>query len=257
MRDGSTDPGIGIVVVAYEAEAFIERLLDRIPTTIAGHRPHVLVSDDHSGDRTGALAKEWSDRHPEVDLELVLQPANLGYGGNQKFGYEWARRRDLDVAVLIHGDAQYPPELAGDLVRPLLAGEADAVFGSRMIEPGAARRGGMPPVRFLGNRVLSRSLNRLAGARFSEWFSGFRAYRTSALAAVDHLTLPDGFDFDTAITLRLLARGLHVVEVPIPTRYGDEVSRVPLLRTGVAGVAHGVRHRRRGAEPGSPPSRRA
>jgi len=114
------------------------------------------------------------------------------------------------------------------------------VHGSRMIIRGGARRGGMPLNRYLGNRSLSWMLNRLSGSDLSEWFSGFRAYRVSTLAGFDLESLPDGFDFDTAVTLRLLAAGKRLEEVAIPTRYADEISRVPLLRTGLAAVRHGL-----------------
>ncbi len=73
----------------------------------------------------------------------------------------------------------------------------------------------------------------------SEWFNGFRAYRVSALDEVGYKDLSDGFDFDTAITARLLRRGHRIEEVAMPTRYADEISRVPLLRTGVAAIRNG------------------
>jgi hypothetical protein len=98
----------------------------------------------------------------------------------------------------------------------------------------------MPMDRFLGNRTLSWLLNRLSGAELTEWFSGFRAYRLSTLQQLDLASMPNGFDFDTTITLQLLAAEARIGEVAIPTHYGDEISRVPLLRTGLAAVRHGV-----------------
>ena len=58
--------------------------------------------------------------------------------------------------MLLHGDGQYAPELLPEIVAPLERGECDAVFGSRMMEPGrGARRGGMPLYKFVGNRILT------------------------------------------------------------------------------------------------------
>lgn len=231
---------VGVLVVAYESADFIEALLDRVPTRLASADHLVLVSDDASADDTAELAEKWGVEHPEVEVEVLRQSHNHGYGGNQKLVYRWAAEHGIDVAVLLHGDEQYPPEMIPALVEPILAGEADVVHGSRMIIRGGARRGGMPLNRFLGNRSLSWMLNRMAGSDLTEWFSGFRAYRVSTLASLDLESLPDGFDFDTAITLQLLARGHQVDEVAIPTRYAEEISRVPLLRTGVAAIQHGV-----------------
>ena len=66
-------------------------------------------------------------------------------------------------------------------MRPLRDGEADAVFGSRMLEKGGARRGGMPLYKFVGNRILSRFQNRMLGASLSEFHSGYRVYSVAAL----------------------------------------------------------------------------
>ena len=234
---------IFITVVAYEAAATIQALLDRVPAEIGGEPSRVLVSDDASGDDTAALARAWASDHPDCDLDVVCQDANLGYGGNQKALYDMARQRGADIVVLLHGDEQYPPEMASELVGPIVRGEADVVHGSRMLVPGGARAGRMPMDRFVGNKVLTRVFNVLADAELSEWFSGFRAYRMSDLVDADFKTLPDGFDFDTAITLRLLENGCVIEEVPIPTRYADEISRVPLLRTGLRGLQHAVASR--------------
>jgi glycosyltransferase involved in cell wall biosynthesis len=231
---------VGVLVVAYESSDFIGPLLDRVPTDIPGADHLILVSDDASVDDTAERAEKWAAEHGELDVVVLRQTQNHGYGGNQKLSYAWSHARGVDVAVLLHGDEQYPPEMIPALVEPILHGTADAVHGSRMLIRGGARRGGMPLNRYLGNRTLSWMLNRLSGADLSEWFSGFRAYRVATLAELDLVSLPDGFDFDTAITLRLLAEGKRVEEVAIPTRYADEISRVPLLRTGLAAIRHGL-----------------
>lgn len=237
-----------ILIIAYEAAATIEKLLDRVPTEVAGKPPFLLISDDASTDDTSEVARQWLATHPQVRAKVVHQPTNLGYGGNQKFCFQWAVDEGFDVGVLLHGDEQYPPEMIDELVRPIVTGEADAVYGSRMMTEGGARDGGMPMDRYVGNRVLSRVFNWFVGTDFTEWFSGFRAYSTDLLASSDLHALPQGFDFDVAITIEAVASGRDVIEIPIPTHYGDELSRVPLLRTGLVDLSHAVdywRDRRR------------
>jgi glycosyltransferase involved in cell wall biosynthesis len=237
---------VAVTVVAYEAEGFIEALLGRIPDTVAGEVPLILVSDDASTDRTAELAEAWAAAHPGRTVHVRRSATNQGYGGNQKTSYRWAEELGADIAVLLHGDEQYPPELIERLVVPIQAGEGDVVFGSRMMERGAARAGGMPMERFVGNKVLTRALNLLAGQQFTEWFSGFRAYRVGALSDIDLDALSDGFDFDVMVTLELLKRGVVPREVPIPTHYGEEISRVPLMKFGTKVLRHGWRARRQG-----------
>src|SRR5207237_5229015 len=106
---------------------------------------------------------------------------NLGYGGNQKAGYRWAIEHDLDIVVLVHGDGQYAPELLPQMVAPLELGDCDAVFGSRMIDHGAARRGGMPLYIYVGNRMLTTGQNAMAGPDLSDWHAGHRPHSVPAL----------------------------------------------------------------------------
>jgi hypothetical protein len=100
----------------------------------------------------------------------------------------------------------------------------------------------MPLYKFLGNKVLTTVQNRLAGVRFSEWHSGYRAFRVSALASVPFESNSDVFDFDTQIILQFLGAGHRVVEVPIPTFYGDEISYVNGLVYGKDIIRHTLRY---------------
>ena len=68
--------------------------------------------------------------------------------------------------------------------------------------------------------------NALTGLELTEWHSGYRAYRVDALADLDLGSYSDDFDFDTEIILGLHAAGKRIVEVPIPTYYGDEICYV-------------------------------
>jgi 2-polyprenyl-3-methyl-5-hydroxy-6-metoxy-1,4-benzoquinol methylase len=222
---------IGVLVVAYNAETTLASVLDRIPPDMRARLAEVLVQDDHSTDDTFAVATEYlqaKSRAAGTDLPLTVlrHPANLGYGGNQKAGYTYAINHGWDVVVLLHGDGQYAPEVMADVVAPIVAGDADAVFGSRMITPGAARKGGMPLYKYVGNRILTTFQNAATGLRLSEWHSGYRAYRVSALAELPFVGNSDRFDFDTEIILQLHAAGKRIAEVPIPTYYGDEICHV-------------------------------
>ena len=216
---------IGILVVTYNAAATLSKVLDRIPADFRPRISGILVSDDHSQDDTyliGLGYKQISD----LPLTIVRTPKNLGYGGNQKLGYRWAIENKLDIVVLLHGDGQYAPERLAELVAPLEDESADAVFGSRMLARGRAHAGGMPLYKFVGNKILTRFENAVAGAHLSEWHSGYRAYSTRALASIPFERNADGFHFDTQIIVQLIESGMRIREVPIPTYYGDEVSYV-------------------------------
>ena len=155
-------PRIGIVVVAYNAATTLGWVLDRIPADVRPRISAILVSDDHSQDHTEEIGRGYEQRS-DLPLTVVRQPRNLGYGGNQKFGYRWAIEQGLDIVVLLHGDGQYTPRAAAAMVEPIVAGDAEVVLGSRMLDRGAARKGGMPPYKLVGNRILTRFQNAMSG----------------------------------------------------------------------------------------------
>ena len=234
---------IGILVVAYNAASTLKMVLDRIPSDFRHRIAEVLVADDHSQDDTYAIGVEYRDANSELPITVVRHDRNLGYGGNQKAGYRWAIEHGLDVVVLLHGDGQYAPERMPELVAPLDRDECDAVLGSRMMERGAARRGGMPLYKYVGNRILTTWENAMAGTSLTEWHSGYRAYSVDALRSIDFEQNSDGFDFDTQILLQLHDAGKQILEVPIPTYYGDEICHVNGLAYARDVAGHALRYR--------------
>jgi glycosyltransferase involved in cell wall biosynthesis len=221
---------IGVLIVAYNAASTLASVLDRVPRDFAARITKIVVNDDFSSDATQLVGLGYRQLDPSLPLEIIRHPRNLGYGGNQKAGYRWAVANDLDIIVLLHGDGQYAPELLPDIVAPLEHDEADAVFGSRMLDPGAARRGGMPLYKRVGNRILTAFENAIAGMELSEWHSGYRAYSVAALKEIPFERNTDGFAFDTEIILQLHEAGKRIKEIPIPTYYGDEICYVNGLR---------------------------
>jgi glycosyltransferase involved in cell wall biosynthesis len=212
--------------VAYNAESTLTSTLDRIPLEVRTSVDALLICDDGSQDKTHEMGLQYQKSAPDLPIVVLRQESNLGYGGNQKVGYRWAIEHDLDIVVLLHADGQYAPEMMQELIEPLENGEADAVFGSRMLERGSALRGGMPVYKFLGNRLLTRLQNRIVGMSLSEWHSGYRAYSVEALKRVPFESNSDGFNFDTQIIVQLHEAGRQITEIPTTTFYGDEICYV-------------------------------
>src|SRR6266853_449598 len=221
-----------ILIVAYNAEKTISEVLARMPAGLADeYHVEVLVLDDSSQDRTFETSRNAQcGIAGDFVVHVLLNPVNQGYGGNQKIGYQFAIEHGFDFVALLHGDGQYAPECLPDLVRPLRAGEADAVFGSRMLDRMGALRGGMPLYKFLGNRLLSWFQNRMLGASLSEFHSGYRVYSVAALRQIPFELNTNDFHFDTEIIIQLLIARLRIRELPIPTYYCYEICRVNGLK---------------------------
>jgi 2-polyprenyl-3-methyl-5-hydroxy-6-metoxy-1,4-benzoquinol methylase len=126
----------------------------------------------------------------------------------------------------VHGDGQYAPEKLPELLQPLIHGEADVVFGSRMINKRDAIKGGMPIYKWIGNQILTRFQNFVLGSSLSEFHSGYRLYSIEALKKIPFERNADDFHFDTDIIVQTHIAGLRIIEKPIPTFYGEEVCHV-------------------------------
>jgi len=231
-------PKVGVFVVAYNAEKTIASVLSRIPTDTWERIDEVFIFDDSSRDDTVGRVREFKRQAPDElaaqadKIKVFYNQVNLGYGGNQKRGYAYADAHGFDIVVLLHGDGQYAPEQLDRLIDPIADGEAQAVFGSRMLDKGAARRGGMPLYKYVGNKVLTGFQNKVLGESLSEYHSGYRAYHVPSVAALPLHACSNDFDFDNEIIVQLIEAGHTIKEVPIPTYYGDEICHVD-------GVAYG------------------
>jgi glycosyltransferase involved in cell wall biosynthesis len=214
-----------IVMPAYNAAKTLLRTLEEIPQE---YRDHVLLVDDASYDNTLEVAQKaglWTIKHEK----------NMGYGGNQKTCYKHALVAGADIVVMVHPDHQYDATVIPELVKPILDGKADAVFGSRMLG-GMPMEGGMPWWKYMANIFLTGLANIVFRRFLTEIHSGFRAYSKKYLETVRFEENSNDFVFDTEIIAQGMACGLFFREVPIVTRYFTEASSINFGRSIVYGL---------------------
>jgi glycosyltransferase involved in cell wall biosynthesis len=235
-----------IFIVAYNAEKTLKSVLERIPTALRTENTEVLVIDDCSTDDTYNVGLSLQQvLNACLKVTILRNPQNLGYGGNQKLGYRYAIDQGFDIVALIHGDGQYAPEELPRLLTPLQQSEADIVFGSRMLRKNDALKGGMPFYKWIGNQFLTYFQNFLIGTKLSEYHSGYRIYTTNALRKIPFERNADNFHFDTDIIIQAHFASLRIMELPIPTFYGEEVCHVNgllyawnILKSSIRGRMH-------------------
>lgn len=229
MTNPQEKKSVLIFIVSYNAEVFIKKVLQRIPDEVWKNEHYlseVLIIDDASPDNTFLEAHQYTLKQQEQPITVLQNPVNQGYGGNQKLGYRYAILNKFDAVVLLHGDGQYAPEILHSMIDPIINGDADVVLGSRMLNKGDALKGKMPLYKWVGNQILTNIQNTLLGSNLAEFHTGYRAYRVSSLASVPYELNADYFDFDTDILIQMIDTKQKMVEIPIPTYYGDEISRV-------------------------------
>jgi glycosyltransferase involved in cell wall biosynthesis len=156
---------IVVVMPAYNAARTLEMTYREIPLDLVDE---VVVTDDASHDETVQVARR-------LGLRTFVHTQNRGYGGNQKTCYTEALRLGADVVVMLHPDYQYTPSLLAPMIGMITDGPFDVVLASRVLG-GRARQGGMPLYKYVANRFLTLAQNLLAGAKLSEYHTGYRAF---------------------------------------------------------------------------------
>jgi glycosyltransferase involved in cell wall biosynthesis len=216
-----------VVMPAYNAARTVCETWEAIPADAVDE---ILLVDDGSSDDTIEVARQLS-------INTISLPHNVGYGGNQKVCYLEALRVGADVVVMLHPDGQYDPALLPQLVAPIADKEADLVLGSRMMDPGGARAGGMPLYRYVANKALTEIENVALARNFSELHTGYRAYSRQFLETIPFMRNSDNFVFDTQVIAQAIAFDQRVVEVPIHTRYHADASSTSMRANIVYGFS--------------------
>lgn len=215
-----------VVMPAYNAEKTLEKTLGDIP---GNSIDDIILTDDASQDNTVGLAKK-------LGLKVFVHKKNRGYGGNQKTCYREALKLGADIIIMVHPDHQYDPTVIPQLIEPLLNGECDAVFGSRMLG-GRPLEGGMPKWKYLANIFLTALENAAFYMYLTEYHSGLRAYSRKYLETVRFELNSDDFVFDSEIIAQGVIHNLRIREIPIQTRYFAEASQIGLGRSLVYGFS--------------------
>lgn len=243
---------VGVVVPAYNEQAFIGEVIDSVPAFV--DRLYVVddCSDDETwdvivdragesavateseinGDTTQSLALARTDgsrsdggRVFENRVIPVRHETNKGRGAAVKTGYKLSLIDGMDVVAVMDGDGQMDPELLDDIVDPIVAGEAEYTKGTRLSDRRHWRQ--MPKWRLFGNGVLT-LLTKIASGYWgmTDPQNGYTAISGEALESYEIADLYEGYGFLNHLLVRLGRENATVADVPIPARYGDESSGI-------------------------------
>jgi glycosyltransferase involved in cell wall biosynthesis len=174
-----------------------------VAEVVAGFRAElpeaqIFVFDNNSTDRTVARAMA-------AGATIVSEPRQgKGFVVQAMF-----RRIDADVYVMVDGDGTYPASEVSRLIDPILAGEADMVVGSRLFSGTSSQ---FRSINRWANRLVLAVLNSMFRTKLTDILSGYRAFNRKFVK-----TLPlfgGGFEIETELTIKAVARGFRIIEIP-------------------------------------------
>lgn len=215
------DMRVAVVVPAHNEE----RLVGTVVTTAPALVDHVIVVDDASSDATSEAARATGDPR----LEVHRLPENEGVGGAILAGHARALELGADVSVVMAGDAQMDPDFLPALLDPIADGEAEFTKANRFYDAGSFE--GMPRHRIFGNIVLSFMTKAASGYwGLFDPQNGYTAIHRHALERLPLDRIAKRYEFENDILIKLNILRVPARDVPIPARYGSEVSGVRLTR---------------------------
>jgi glycosyltransferase involved in cell wall biosynthesis len=204
-------PKIAAVILTYNCAGLVRKAYGQIPAQLVDD---VFATDDGSTDSSHQAARE-------LGIAAFRHAPNRGYGGNLKQGIRIALERGADYIVEVHGDGQFDPGALREAM-PLIETGVEFIIGSRFRVPGQARANGMPLVRYLANRGLSRIDRAILGLPFTEFHTGFRIYSRTMLERIPWEENSDNYLFSFQIIAQAAHKGISVGEVPVIADYRSE-----------------------------------
>jgi len=198
---------LSILVPVYNEEATVEALLERVLAAPVPVEKEVMLVDDASTDGTTDRLKDFLSAHPEAPVRLIAHRRNRGKGAAVRTALAAATG---ELALVQDADLEYDPAEYAVLLKPILDGRADVVFGSRFL-------GGPHRVHlfwhYLGNKFLTTVCNALFNVNLTDMETCYKVFCREVLEG--RALRAERYGFDPEITARFCQAGARIYEVPI------------------------------------------
>ncbi|MDC0585771.1 glycosyltransferase family 2 protein [Candidatus Pelagibacter sp.] len=196
------------VVICYNSEPVIEELYNKIDKDLFDK---IYFFDDNSKDNSYEVAKKF-------DWHVIKNEKNLGHGGNLKKGIETAFLDGADYVLEIHGDNQYDPNSIIN-AKKLLENNYDLIIGSRFVDRNPYLEDGMPYLRYISNKIMSKLTSKLLSINLSEFHTGYKIFGKNFYQTIPFKNCSNNYLFSFQIILQTKYFNLKYDEISISASY--------------------------------------
>ncbi len=205
---------LSIIIPVYNEANTIREILNRVKRV--PYEKEIIVVDDGSNDQTSKILKEENE-----GIKILTHPKNMGKGAAIRTAIPHITG---DIVIIQDADLEYNPSEYGNLIKPIIEGMADVVYGSRFL-------GGPHRVlffwHFLGNKILTTLSNMLTDLNLSDMETGYKVFRSEILRKIKIKS--NRFGFEPEITAKIAKMKCRIYEVPI-SYWGRDYSEGKKIR---------------------------
>lgn len=189
---------LSVVIPAYNEERTISDILDKVLQTelIGGTQKEIILVNDCSSDNTNGIIEDYINAHPEASIQYVRHTVNRGKGAALRTGIQSATG---DYVIVQDADLEYDPQEFNILLRPILDGFADVVFGSRFSGGNAHR------ILFfwhtVGNKFLTLLSNMMTNLNLTDMETCYKMFRRDIIQSIS--LKENRFGFEPEVTAKV------------------------------------------------------
>jgi dolichol-phosphate mannosyltransferase len=213
---------IAVIIPCYKCESQIMNVLQDIPAFV----DDIFIVDDACPNLTGQKAQS---KNSDARVHFIFHAQNQGVGGAVLTGYKAALLAQADIMIKIDGDGQMDQRSMLRFIEPIISGRADYTKGNRFFSPESVKD--MPRLRIFGNGILSFFTKISSGYwNIFDPTNGYTAIHSAVVQLLPYDKISRRYFFESELLCRLNLLNAKVIDVPIPSRYADEVSGLKEFR---------------------------